>query len=185
MPARDQIIVIDLEATCWEDRHATSKDAEIIEIGVCLLNKLTLEITQKTSILVQPTRSEISPFCTQLTTLRKEDFDDAVSLADACRVLEQSFLSKERQWASWGDWDRVMIERETKDRNILYPMGRTHFNVKALFNLLSGQKEMKSLTEAMKHLDLPFEGTLHRGHDDAYAIATVFKNIIANQRKSK
>ena len=56
--------------------------------------------TEKRSILVKPVQSEISGFCTELTTLTPDVFTEAESLADAVRTLKDEFRSKNRLWAS-------------------------------------------------------------------------------------
>ena len=43
--------------------------SEIIEIGLCVVDVARLERIEKRCMLVRPVRSEISEFCTQLTTL--------------------------------------------------------------------------------------------------------------------
>ena len=68
----NKIIIIDLEATCWEGIPPKGEVNEIIEIGICQLDTLTGEISDNRGILVKPTHSKISPFCTQLTTLTPE-----------------------------------------------------------------------------------------------------------------
>ena len=39
----DKIIVIDLEATCWEGDPPPGQESEIIEIGLCILDVATGE----------------------------------------------------------------------------------------------------------------------------------------------
>jgi hypothetical protein len=34
----DQIIVIDVEATCWEGHPPANEESEIIEIGLCVMD---------------------------------------------------------------------------------------------------------------------------------------------------
>ena len=79
----DTIIVIDLESTCWEGPPPEGQASEIIEIGVATVDVASLRRVEKRSILVKPTRSEISDFCTRLTTLKVDDFTGAGTLADA------------------------------------------------------------------------------------------------------
>lgn len=54
--------------TCWEDNPPPGQTA-IIEIGVCPLAIRTPERGERRSLLVKPVQSQISAFCTQLTTL--------------------------------------------------------------------------------------------------------------------
>lgn len=65
----DQIIVVDLEATCWEGNPPPGEEQEIIEIGVCALDIASGKRSRKRSLLIRPERSTVSHFCTQLTTL--------------------------------------------------------------------------------------------------------------------
>jgi inhibitor of KinA sporulation pathway (predicted exonuclease) len=63
----DQIVVVDVESTCWEGQPPPGEESEIVEIGVCLVDVATGVRSERRSILVRPERSHVSPFCTQLT----------------------------------------------------------------------------------------------------------------------
>ena len=65
----DQILVIDIESTCWEETPPSGQENEIIEIGICPIDIATGERLEKESILVKPERSQVSEFCTNPTTL--------------------------------------------------------------------------------------------------------------------
>ena len=71
----DVIIVVDLEATCWEGDPPPGQEKEIIEIGVCTLDIASGTRSDKQSILVRPETSWVSEFCTRLTTLTQEQID--------------------------------------------------------------------------------------------------------------
>ncbi|WP_332453194.1 hypothetical protein [Chryseobacterium aquaticum] len=48
MKTTNEIVIIDLEATCWEnDRIPAGQKTDIIEIGICELNRITQEISKK------------------------------------------------------------------------------------------------------------------------------------------
>src|ERR1043165_8944279 len=70
-------VIVDLEATCWE--KGTSPDRmEIIEIGAGLLDSSTGPVSKEFGAFVKPVASpELSEFCTQLTSIRQEDVDQA------------------------------------------------------------------------------------------------------------
>lgn len=172
----DVTLVIDVESTCWEKNPPAGQMSEIIEIGISPVDMTTLERLEKRSILVKPIQSEISPFCTELTTLAPEDFEDAGSLADAVAILKRDYHSKDRLWASWGDYDRRQFERVCKSFNIGYPFGPTHLNVKSLFSVATGESET-GISGAFEKLGWKMEGTHHRGHDDAWNIARVFAHL--------
>jgi len=60
----DQIIVVDIESTCWEGAIPAGQESEILEIGVCTVDIASGRRLEKESILVKPERSKVSPFCT-------------------------------------------------------------------------------------------------------------------------
>ena len=62
----DQIVVIDVEATCWEGAPPDGQELEIIEVGVCPLVVATSQRLERHSILVRPARSTVSAYCTAL-----------------------------------------------------------------------------------------------------------------------
>ena len=178
----DQILVIDIESTCWQGRPLHGQQSEIIEIGICPVDVVRLERLPKRSILVRPMRSKVSEFCTKLTTLRQEDVEHAGTLADAVSILKREFRSIDRLWASWGDYDRRQFERNCKELTVPYPFGRSHLNIKTLFAVGRGDSGEMGLDEACRVLGVPLEGTHHRGDDDAWNIAGVLCGLLARLR---
>lgn len=181
----DQVLVIDLESTCWVGSPPPGQMREIIEIGICPVDVASLERLEKRSILVKPERSEISAFCTELTTLTQDMFSDAVTFPDAIQILKTDYNSRRRLWASWGDYDRKQFERNCQEYHVAYPFGRSHLNVKTLFALAFGLHHETGLDSAYKKLGLTMEGTHHRGDDDAWNIAEVLCHIMKQMRREE
>ena len=90
------------------------------------------------SILVQPERSVVSPFCAQLTTLSPDEVAHGVPFARACAILRRKYSGPRRMWASYGDDDRRMFERQCQARGVPHPLSAQHINIKSLFALLHG-----------------------------------------------
>ncbi|NVM54435.1 MAG: exonuclease domain-containing protein [Candidatus Helarchaeota archaeon] len=175
----DTIIVIDVESTTWKDIPPPSQEREIIEIGICPLQVATGKRLSKRNILVKPEKSTVTDYCTKLTTLTQEQIKNlGISLKEACSTLEKEYLTKTRTWASWGKYDKNQFERECKSKNVPYPFGPNHVNIKSLFASKKGLTHEVELLEALQMLGLQFEGTYHRAVDDAYNIAHVFLKII-------
>lgn len=174
----DQVLVVDVESTCWEGSPPPGEVSEIIEIGVCPVEVASGERGERRSILVRPTRSRVSPFCTRLTTLTQADVDGGVSFADACAVLRKEFRSNNRVWASYGDYDRKMFERQCKAVGVGYPFGPRHLNVKTLFALVRALPREVGMAEAVRIAGHRLDGTHHRGHDDAYNIAGLLAELL-------
>lgn len=172
-----KILVIDLESTCWEGDIPRGQANEIIEIGLCVFDPKT-GAREKHGILVKPKQSEISPFCTKLTTITQAMLDaEGVPLAEAIKFVN-GFNPKQRGWASWGDYDRRQFERDCKAKSIRYPFGVTHLNIKNLFAIKHGLPREVGMPGALEILKRPVEGTHHRGIDDAYNIAGILAHLL-------
>jgi inhibitor of KinA sporulation pathway (predicted exonuclease) len=178
----DCILVVDLEATCWTGEPPEGQVSEIIEIGLCVLEVASGRRLENPSLLVRPECSTVSDYCTQLTTLTQEEVEGGMSLAEACRLLREKYRSRERTWASFGDYDRWQIQNECQARGIEYPFGRRHINVKTLFALVHNLPREVPLDEAMARMGFPLEGTHHRGGDDAWNIARLLGEILLTAR---
>jgi len=179
--SNDVILVVDVESTCWEHSPPEGQTSEIIEVGLCPVDVATLTRREKCSILVKPAMSEISTFCTGLTTLQTDMFTEAGSLQDAVSTLRRKYRSRDRLWASWGDYDRRQFERVCQLQEVSYPFGPSHLNVKSLFAVANGQYE-SGLDDAFQQLDWTMEGTHHRGHDDAWNIAGILCELLRRMR---
>ncbi|KAB2815639.1 3'-5' exonuclease [Phaeocystidibacter marisrubri] len=175
----DKILVVDIEATCWNGPTPEGMMNDIIEIGICSLDINTGEITDNRGILVRPERSTISPFCTELTTITPEMIDEyGISFKEALKILKDEYLSTSRAWASYGAYDLNQFKRQCSDLNRGYPFGPSHINVKTLFALKNKLGHETGMAGALEHLNIPLEGTHHRGVDDAKNIAKILWTII-------
>ncbi len=181
----DRIIVVDLEATCWDGEPPPGQKAEIIEIGVCTLDIASGERYKKASFLVRPQHSQVSDFCARLTTLTQAQLDQGGQpFAEAMEHLRQEYSPADRTWASFGDYDRVQLQRQCSEENVPYPFGRSHINIKNLLAVSLNLPYEISLTEALKRLRLPMEGTHHRGDDDAWSAAVVLFQLFQRIRQN-
>jgi inhibitor of KinA sporulation pathway (predicted exonuclease) len=180
----DQILVVDIEATCWPGAPPDGQESEVIEIGLCTLDVASGERLDKRSILVKPERSKISEFCTELTSLTPKQVNkEGISFKRACGLLETEYLSKKRVWASYGEYDRALLERQCAARRVDYPFSAGHINVKILFGLMHAQPYEVGMSRAMQMCGLELEGRHHRGVDDAWNIALLLSHLIL-QRSS-
>lgn len=183
-PLDPNVLVIDVESTCWEppEQQPYNEISEIIEIGIAVVNIRTLLITKNDSIIIRPQRSNISKFCTKLTTLTQEYVNQGMTFQAAMAILKKDYDSENRTFVSWGDYDRKMFERNSKDYQVKYPFGPRHMNLKNSFTLLHGLGSEPGLDAALDHLGLPLEGTHHRGVDDAKNIAKILIHTLSKFR---
>lgn len=181
MKTTDKILVIDLEATCWQGVQPKDQVSEIIEIGICVLDVNSGTISDNKGILVKPTKSRVSQFCTELTTITQDMLDDeGISFAEACSLLRTEYDAYQYTWASYGAYDIKMIKSQCQIRGIDYPLSQNHINVKELFTEVKGLKKKVGMNGALHILGLPLEGTHHRGVDDAKNIAKILYRCLNN-----
>lgn len=176
---KDKIVVIDIEATCWDTAPPPGEINEIIEIGGVLLDPSTGEITHKTSILVQPTQSKISDFCTKLTSITPQMVESTgVVFSDALQQLQAALGVNDRLWASWGNYDKRMFEEQCQRWSLPYPFSPLHMNIKKFYAIHENQRKQIGMTRALDALGLQLEGKHHRGDDDAWNIARILAAIL-------
>lgn len=182
MKITDKIIIIDLEATCWKGQIPEGEVNEIIEIGLSVLDTATGEISKNQGILIKPQRSTVSPFCTELTTITQELLDkEGLLFEEAIEKLTDEYNPDLYTWASYGQYDLNMLNRQCKSFGVANPMGKDHINVKVLFAETKGLSKPTGMNGALHILDIPLEGTHHRGVDDAKNIAKILHWCLKNQ----
>lgn len=177
----DKILIVDIEATCWEGRNPPGQENDIIEVGVCLLDTKTGEITDNRGILVMPERSQISKFCTQLTSITPGLIEDeGIYFDEACAILERDYDSQNRVWGSYGAYDLNQFRSQCSDMRVGYPFGQSHINVKTMFSKKRRMERGTGMANALQMLNIPLEGTHHRGVDDAKNIAKILRWVLNN-----
>ncbi len=177
-----QVLVVDVEATCWSGAPPEGQEPEIIEIGWCVLETPGRTIVRSGDILVRPQRSSVSAFCTELTTLTQETVDDGIGFADACGLLRDDVGAGQMMWASYGDYDRRQFRRQCSGWSVDYPFADSHLNIKVLFALMRGEPHAPGMAGALRALGLPLQGTHHRACDDAANIASILGALLLRGR---
>ena len=156
---------------------------EIIEIGWALLSVHERSILKSGSILVKPTVSTVSSFCTQLTSLTPDQLSTSgLSFPDALRNLRETFGSNNNNipWASWGEWDRKMFRSQCEKFGEEYPFKtgeEDYIDIKTEFILRKGLSKTVGLEEAVRLVGREMVGQHHRGVDDATNAALVLSDI--------
>lgn len=180
----DKILVIDIESTCWKDQKEQGEmKSEIIEIGYTIIDLKNNNINKKDSIFIKPKFSKISDFCHSLTGITTDFLNHyAINPQEAFKILYEEFGKNNIIWASYGDYDKIQLERMSKLYNLHYPLGRTHINIKALAALslkLNEEIDLKQMTELIFN---EFEGYNHSGSDDSYNAAKILFHILNKMR---
>ena len=129
----------------------------------------------------------IGNFCTDLTTLTYNDVMGKPPLEGVLGDLRRwtkdyKFDIRSMPWGSWGDYDRVQFFRECARKKLEYPFGRAHYSLKGLYSMLTGQGRGYGMAKALKQQGIDFEGTQHRGIDDAKNAAELFIHMLKKTR---
>ena len=170
--AASYFLVIDLEATCDEEKRIRDRHMEIIEIGSVLVDAETLEPVAEHQTFVKPVRHPVlTEFCTRLTTIRQADVENAPGFPEAIASLTRFIDGREVLFCSWGDYDRRQFEQDAKFHKVSLPFGGNHLNVKKQFSTQLGEETRYGMAGALKRVGLKLQGTHHRGIDDARNIA--------------
>lgn len=173
----DKINVIDLEATCWHNHQVPHNQRnEIIEIGIAVVDTEKMEVIDEEGMLITPVQSEVSEFCQELTSLTPGKLhSEGSSLEEVCNRLANHYSTEKYPWASWGNWDERQLREDCEQKEIAYPMSREHLNLKMLYGIFDGCERAPGLGKALGD---DFEGTQHRGVDDARNEAKLLLEIL-------
>lgn len=163
----EQIIVLDIEATCWENN--IGRHQEIIQIGCVPFNLSSFKVNTNniTSIYVIPEKTEISNFCTRLTGINQSVIDNhGITFERAMKLLKLKY-SKFCPWGGWGDFDRKILYSECELRGIQPPFSDTYYDFRNLYSLISGEAREMGLYRALQREGLDFIGDQHSAKYDA------------------
>jgi inhibitor of KinA sporulation pathway (predicted exonuclease) len=167
-------IIFDLEATCWD--QGEKKDNETIEIGAVMVDDKK-EIVDEFSQFIKPTKYPIlSDFCKNLTSIRQEDVDDAPLFPVVIEDFKSWIGVKEQDYilCSWGFYDRKQFEADCALHNLDVSWIQNHISLKHQHGQIKHLKRAIGMQNALALEGLSFEGTHHRGIDDARNITKIF-----------
>lgn len=170
-------IIFDLEATCWDRATTTErKPNEIIEIGAVCINA-EKEIVGEFSAFVQPIlHRQLSDFCTQLTTIRQEEVDQAEKFPEVVAKFQAWIGSFDTEFAlcSWGNYDKGQLRHDCLLHQLPIDWLETHISIKHQYGKIRRSIGLTGMEKALKAEGFTLEGTHHRGIDDARNIAKIF-----------
>lgn len=165
-------LVVDLEATCDDQRRIPQQQMEIIEIGAVLVDAATLEPVGDFQTFVRPVvHPALTEFCERLTTITQADVDGAPRFPEAIARLQRFLGDRRALFCSWGQYDRNQLALDARRHGVTLPFGEQHLNLKQRFSAQLGEERRYGMAGALRRVGLPLRGTHHRGIDDARNIA--------------
>jgi len=168
-------IIYDLEATCWENRH-TRLQQETIEIGAICINSYC-EVTGSFNRFVKPIMNPyLSPFCMQLTSITQEEVNRASTFDVVSEEFQDWIGIFEEPYAlcSWGDFDQKLLVADCQLHHVDADWLDTYANLKKQYARLKNLGKPIGLMRAIRREGFEFEGTHHRGIDDAENLSKIF-----------
>jgi inhibitor of KinA sporulation pathway (predicted exonuclease) len=179
---------VDLEATCDEAEKSESPrplsvvpdQMETIEIGLVVIDLKSLEIVDEFQRFVRPQiNPALTDFCKKLTSIQQTDVDGARTyqeIGEELRMFTEHY--PDAAWASWGDYDARQLERDAGFAACPSLLeGLPHFNARKWHAGLYDNRP-KSLKQTVESLGLVWQGTYHRGIDDAKNLASIVKEML-------
>lgn len=172
------LLIIDLEATCYDQNPPPRFVSEIIEIGAVMLDPDKLDTLTEYQCFVRPVLfPELSPFCQELTSITQQQVDQGISLHEAVHALETLTWQHQALFCSWGHYDRKQLKQECNSKGSIYPFSAKHLNLKEAHNSFYNVRKM-GMKGALEQLEIPLDGTHHRGIDDARNITKIAQKMI-------
>ncbi len=174
-------IIVDFEATCCNKGSVARNEMEIIEIGAVALGDNGPEVLAEFQHFIRPVRNPVlTDFCTELTSIT-QDMLDAVGEFPAVIEQFQKWLNgfNEPLFCSWGNYDKNQLQQDCAYHSVDYPFDQRHINIKQRFAHNMELKKALGLGQALKAVGLSFNGTAHRGIDDARNMADLSAYIFS------
>lgn len=161
-------LMIDFEATCCNKGSIARHQMEIIEIGAVLVDANSLQTVSEFQRFVKPTHTPIlTPFCTQLTSIKQSDVDNASDFPAVINDFKQwLYQYQDFIFCSWGDYDYNQLQQDCQYHAIANPISAPHINIKKKMATMQQLTKKPGLGQALQLAGLTFIRTPHRGIDD-------------------
>jgi 3'-5' exoribonuclease 1 len=171
-------IIVDLEATCWENVRDFSR-MEIIEIGAVELPDANSLPCREFNRFIRPVvEPKLSEFCQKLTSIQQQDVDQADYFWTVFPEFVEWIGEKPFVLCSWGIYDLNQFRTDCTRHGLKMPVSfEQHVNLKKEFAQLFGIK-VCGMERALASAKIPLQGTHHRGIDDAHNIAKLARLVL-------
>ena len=166
-----KIIFLDASTTCWEkpaDQPAGQIN-ELICIDLAVVDTTKLEIKEKELLFIKPQKSKISEYCEKHFGISQELVDkEGLDFSDIYRHLCVYHMTKNCIWASWGQYDKQIIDKQCKNLKLDYPLSYHHMNIQYMYGIMTGTGENTSLRAACERLSIKLD------QNNAVNLANIF-----------
>lgn len=157
---RKNVIIVDLEGTCCDDNSILPHEFETIEIGA--VEVLGGKITREFQSFVRPVRHPVlSRFCRELTSISQDEVNGGLLFPHAWTNFCW-WCGINNVFYSWWSYDLEQFKRDCVYHGFV--MDLKHVNLARVCKKHFGTLSKWRVT---KRLGIEFDGTVHRGIDEA------------------
>ncbi|MFT4689667.1 MAG: exonuclease domain-containing protein [Verrucomicrobiia bacterium] len=173
-------IIVDLEATCCDVDSFPRAEMEVIEIGAVAVDAGSGVMLGEFQSFVRPVRHGVlTSFCRELTSIAQDQVDSADRFPTVNSQLSDWLRSfPDHDFCSWGFYDLRQLEQDCEFHSVESAFQCGHRNVKIEFSEAMGTRKKFGVGTALRRLGLEFDGTPHRGIDDARNIARIYPCLL-------
>lgn len=181
-----KISFIDLEMLCWPDGFCPEgQNKHITQIGICEIDSFELQITRTANYYIRPNYKnfDVSEYCTNLTGITKELLiSEGHFFNETLKTIQNEFSPRGQVTYAWGS-DNDAIITHCKNYRIDNPWGTTGiWDLGVIFRSNYSIKKKLTLENALKHVNLNFEGKPHSAITDAINLARLHIEMLRKIR---
>lgn len=170
-------IILDLEATCWQDKNQ-KHTSEIIEIGAVCINENKKLVSQFSEFVKPKLNPQLSDFCKELTSITQSQVDKA----DTFDIVIKRFkdwinTNEDYTLCSWGFYDKSQFKADCSLHQLDSKWLTYHISLKHQYAEIKNLNKPIGMGGALKLEKLSLDGIHHRGIDDAKNIAKIFLKL--------
>lgn len=189
------LLVLDFEATCWDQNDPLKSAPEIIEFPCVLYDVNKKKCMSEFQQYVMPfEKPKLSAFCSHLTGIQQYQVNGGVPIG-TCLMLFKKWLKEQKLahkisfnsgsstniciFCTWSNWDiGVCLKNECRRKRITVPeIFNEWIDLRELYQEHYLRKP-KGLFGALQELGMDFEGRQHCGLDDARNTAKLAGRMI-------
>lgn len=189
------LLVLDFEATCWDQRDSSKSAPEIIEFPCVLYDVKKRKIVSEFQQYVMPFENpRLSEFCMGLTGIQQQQVNNGVPIG-TCLMLFKRWLKEQEKsfnisfdqssgvtnsiFCTWSNWDiGVCLKYECRRKRLTVPdFFKDWIDLRELY-CEHYLRKPKGLHGALQEIGLKFEGKEHCGLHDARNTATLAGRMI-------
>ena len=176
----ENIMIVDLEATCCNRNSIHRNDMETIEIGAVMVDRKTLSVIDEYQTFIKPLiHPKLTSFCTELTSITQSDVEGAQEFPKAFQeFVDWSEGYEDIVFCSWGQYDKNQFIKDCNYHGIEYSLKADHINLKKQFSINLNLRRNYGMAGALRYAGLKMNGTHHRGIDDARNMARLLPTML-------